>query len=283
MNKRIFKEYFISVIGVALTAVGLVSFLMPNNIAAGGANGIAVVLNGLINLPVGILMYFVNFFLFIISFVFIGKSFGVRTIICTFLLNFFVDFFDRIIPFPKYTGEDLFVAVFLGIFISAIGMAMAFSVNSSTGGTDILAKISNKYFDLPMGISLLIIDSFIGVAAGSVYDLKIGMYSIISVILNGLIIDFVMKTLRTNNILTIISDKPDEIINYIFNNLDRGASIIKGKGAYSKKEKDFIYLAVSKRQKNEVIRNINKIDPYAFIIVSETSDVVGYGFTNPKN
>jgi uncharacterized membrane-anchored protein YitT (DUF2179 family) len=162
-------------------------------------------------------------------------------------------------------------------------MAMAFSVNSSTGGTDILAKISNKYFDLPMGISLLIIDSFIGVAAGSVYDLKIGMYSIISVILNGLIIDFVMKTLRTNNILTIISDKPDEIINYIFNNLDRGASIIKGQGAYSKKEKDFIYLAVSKRQKNEVIKNINKIDPYAFIIVSETSDVVGYGFTNPKN
>ncbi|MGM0641671.1 MAG: YitT family protein [Thermotogota bacterium] len=283
MKKTVFKDYFVSVIGVALTAVGLVSFLMPNNIAAGGANGIAIVLNGLFDLPVGILMYFVNFVLFIVSFIFIGKSFGVRSIVCTFMLNFFVDFFDRIIPFPKYTGEDLFIAVFLGIFISAIGMAIAFSVNSSTGGTDILAKISNKYFGLPMGISLLFVDLFIGIAAGSLYDLQVGMYSIISVIMNGLIIDFVMKSLRTNNILTIISNQPDEIINYIFKNLDRGASVIKGQGAYSKKEKDFIYVAVNKRQKHEVIKNINKIDPYAFIIVQETSDVVGYGFGTLKN
>ncbi|MDN5341696.1 YitT family protein [Oceanotoga sp. DSM 15011] len=283
MNKRIIKEYTLSIIGVFLTAVGLVSFLMPYNIAAGGANGIAIVINGFTNIPVGILMYGVNIVLFSIAFIFIGKEFGFRSIFCTFLLNFFVDFLDRIVPFPKYNGDDMFLAVFFGVIISAIGMGIAFSVNSSTGGTDILARIMNKYTGLPLGISLLLLDLITGIAAGTVYDLRVGMYSIVSVVFNGLTVDFVMKSMNTSNILTIISENTDEIINYILNNLDRGASIIKAQGAYTNQEKNFIYVAVNKKQRGDIVRKIQKIDPKAFIIIQETLDVIGYGFKNFHN
>jgi uncharacterized membrane-anchored protein YitT (DUF2179 family) len=162
-------------------------------------------------------------------------------------------------------------------------MGIAFSVNSSTGGTDILARIMNKYTGLPLGISLLLLDLITGIAAGTVYDLRVGMYSIVSVVFNGLTVDFVMKSMNTSNILTIISENTDEIINYILNNLDRGASIIKAQGAYTNQEKNFIYVAVNKKQRGDIVRKIQKIDPKAFIIIQETLDVIGYGFKNFHN
>jgi len=280
LKKGVIKEYVFSVLGVILTAIGLVSFLMPNNIAAGGANGIAIIINGICGLPVGIGMYVVNAVLFTLSFLIIGKSFGIRSVTCTFLLNFFVDFFDRIIPFPKYTGNDLFLSVFLGVFISAVGMAIVFSFNSSTGGTDILARISNKFTGLPLGISLLMIDLVIAISAGMVYDARTGMYSIISVVMNGVVVDFAIKTMKTNNYITIISSRKDEIISYITKNLDRGASVVKGTGAYTNQEKSIIYVAVNKKQKGDIVRKLHKIDPAAFVIIQETSDVIGDGFND---
>ncbi len=172
MFKKIFKEYFLSTIGAVLTAVGLVSFLIPHNIACGGASGIAIVMSSFTNVPIGILLYIINGILFLVSFFVIGKEFGLRSIYCTFLLNFLIDFFDRIMPIPTYTGHDLFLTVFFGVAISAVGMAITFSQNSSTGGTDILARIFNKYFSTPMGVSLLLIDLMVGLAAGVTFNLQ---------------------------------------------------------------------------------------------------------------
>ncbi|HQC38985.1 MAG TPA: YitT family protein, partial [Thermotogota bacterium] len=135
ISKKTVREYLFSTLGVLLTAVGLVSFLIPYNIAAGGVSGIAIILTQFVALPVGLLMYLLNGILFIVSFLVIGKEFGLRSIYCTFLLNFFIDLFDRGIPIPKYTGDDLILSVLLGVIISALGMAVTFSQNSSTGGT----------------------------------------------------------------------------------------------------------------------------------------------------
>lgn len=274
------REYLLSTIGALMTAAGLALFLMPHNIACGGANGLAIVLNSFINIRVGILMYFINIILFIISFIFIGKEFGVKSIYCTFVLNFFIDMFDKYLPVPKYTGEDMFLAVFFGVVISAVGMGITFSQNSSTGGTDILAKIGSKYTGIPLGISLLSVDLLIGIGAGVAYDPTVGMYSIVAVIINGLVIDFVIKGMTTDVTITIISDKRKDILAYIMDDLDRGASIIQAEGAYTGDERNFIYVAVSRKEKGEIIRKIQTIDPKAFIIAHETSNIIGYGFRN---
>ncbi|HPF17608.1 MAG TPA: YitT family protein [Thermotogota bacterium] len=280
MNKHIIREYLLSTIGAVLTAVGLVSFLIPHNIACGGASGIAIVLSAITNIPIGILLYFINGLLFVISFFVIGKEFGIRSIYCTFLLNFLVDFFDRIMPIPTYTGQDLFLTVFFGVIISAVGMAITFSQNSSTGGTDILARIFNKYFGTQMGVSLLLIDLMVGLAAGVTFNPTIGMYSIVGVIFNGLTIDYILKMIDNHLTLMIISEKEKEIVDFITNKLKRGASFIKGQGVYTATEKNLVYVALKRKEMGEIIRQLRSIDPRAFIIAHEASHVIGEGFKN---
>ena len=280
MNKHIIREYLLSTIGAVLTAVGLVSFLIPHNIACGGASGIAIVLSAITNIPIGILLYFINGLLFVISFFVIGKEFGIRSIYCTFLLNFLVDFFDRIMPIPTYTGQDLFLTVFFGVIISAVGMAITFSQNSSTGGTDILARIFNKYFGTQMGVSLLLIDLMVGLAAGVTFNPTIGMYSIVGVIFNGLTIDYILKMIDTHLTLMIISEKEKEIVDFITNKLKRGASFIKGQGVYTATEKNLVYVALKRKEMGEIIRQLRSIDSRAFIIAHEASHVIGEGFKN---
>jgi len=280
MFKQNFKEYLLSTIGAILTAVGLVSFLIPHNIACGGASGIAIVMSSFTNVPIGVLLYIINGILFIVSLLVIGKEFGIRSIYCTFLLNFLIDFFDRIMPIPTYTGGDLFLTVFFGVAISAVGMAITFSQNSSTGGTDILARIFNKYFSTPMGVSLLLIDLMVGLAAGVTFNPTIGMYSIVGVIFNGLTIDYILKMIDNHITLTIISEKEKAIVDFITQKLDRGASFIKGEGVYTATEKNLVYVALKRKEMGEIVRQLRTIDPRAFIIAHEASHVIGEGFKN---
>jgi len=280
VKKEIIREYILSSIGALLTAIGLVSFLIPNNIAAGGASGMAVILSNFLPVSVGVIMYVINIILFIISFFTIGKEFGLRSIYCAFLVTFFVDIFERMIEFPRYTGQDLFVSVFFGVVISAFGMALTFSQNSSTGGTDILARIMNKYFGTAMGVSLLLIDMVIAVFAGFTYDLRVGMYSIIGVIFTGVTIDYILKMIDNHITLTIISSKEKEIAEFIMRKLGRGASYLKGEGVYTSNQKNLLYVAVKRREMGEIIRHIRKIDSDAFVIAHEASHVIGEGFKN---
>ena len=280
MKKKIIREYILSTIGALLTAIGLVSFLIPHNIACGGASGLAIVLHNIIPLPVGILLYIINGLLFLVSFIIIGREFGVRSLYCTFLLTFFVDFFDRIVTIPAYKGDDLFLTVFFGVSISAVGMAITFSQNASTGGTDIIARILNRYLGTPMGVSLLIIDLLVGLSAGVTFSPAIGMYSIVGVIFNGLTIDYIIKMIDNHITLTIISEKEDEIVRFITKKLERGASFIKGEGVYTAKEKNLVYVALKRKEMGEIIRQLRSIDPKAFIIAHEASHVIGEGFKN---
>ncbi|WP_101494147.1 YitT family protein [Fervidobacterium thailandense] len=276
-GKLIAKEYFLSSFGVLLTALGLAIFLIPNNIAAGGASGLAIVLNRFINLSVGVWMYIINITLFAIAFILVGFDFSFKTIYCTFLLNFLIDLFDRIFPIFKYTGDTI-VAVFFGNLLTAVGMALAFSQNASTGGTDILAKILNKFFGAPMGMSILFLDFSIGVMAGLAYDLNTGMYSVLSIVLNGTMIDFVLKGLELSVNVWIISDKYEEIKDFVLNELERGVTILDVTGGYTGQKRRMLLVALKRRELHELVSNIKRIDPHAFFIVNEARNVYGEGF-----
>jgi len=159
-------------------------------------------------------------------------------------------------------------------------MAITFSQNSSTGGTDILARIFNKYFGTQMGVSLLLIDLMVGLAAGVTFNPTIGMYSIVGVIFNGLTIDYILKMIDNHLTLMIISEKEKEIVDFITNKLKRGASFIKGQGVYTATEKNLVYVALKRKEMGEIIRQLRSIDPRAFIIAHEASHVIGEGFKN---
>lgn len=258
---RKIKEYVLSTLGTLITAVGLVVFLIPNDIAAGGVSGLSMILHSFVPIPVGVWMYILNGLLFLIAFLTIGFDFSAKTIYCTFVFNFFVDFFDRIIPLPKYNGDDLFLAVFFGTILTASGLAITFSQNASTGGTDILARILNKYFWISMGTGLLMVDVAIAVLAGLVFSARTGMYALLGVILNGIMVDFMMRGIEQSSEVIIISEKCDDIKDFVLNVLQRGATYIPAKGAYTGKERKILLVVVRRRELNELIRFIKKADP----------------------
>ncbi|AAD35270.1 MULTISPECIES: YitT family protein [Thermotoga] len=272
------KEYVLSTLGTLITAVGLVVFLIPNDIAAGGVSGLSIILHSFVPIPVGVWMYILNGLLFLIAFLTIGFDFSAKTIYCTFVFNFFVDLFDRIIPLPKYTGDDLFLAVFFGTILTASGLAITFSQNASTGGTDILARILNKYFWISMGTGLLMVDVAIAVLAGLVFSARTGMYALLGVILNGIMVDFMMRGIEQSSEVIIISEKCDDIKDFVLNVLQRGATYIPAKGAYTGKERKILLVVVRRRELNELIRFIKKADPKAFVIIKEVRQALGEGF-----
>lgn len=275
---RLILDYLLLTVGVLITALGIVSFLIPNKIAAGGASGLAIVLNRFFDLPVGILMYAINIVLFVLAFLIVGFDFSFKTIYCTFLLNFFVDFFDRYLVLPKYQGNDYFLAVFFGDILTAFGMALTFTRNGSTGGTDILAKIMNKFFATPMGITILLFDLLIGLFAGIAYSTTIGMYSIMAIIINGVTIDFVLKQLESSAIVFVVSEKWEEIRKYVIHELRRGVTILQAVGGYTMAQRKLLYIVVGKRELGNIIRRIKEIDEKSFISVAETPFVIGEGF-----
>ncbi len=276
--EKLVKEYFLSSFGVFLTALGLVVFLIPNNIAAGGASGLAIVLNRLIPLSVGIWMYIINITLFLTAFLIIGFDFSFKTIYCTFLLNFLIDFFDRIVPIYKYQGKDVILAVFFGDILTAIGMAIAFSQNASTGGTDIIAKILNKFFGAPFGMSILFIDFAIGLAAGLVYNIDTGLYSMLAIIVNGTTIDFVLKGLELSVNVWVVSEKIDEIRDFVLWELGRGCTVFEAKGGYTNLPRNVLLIVLKRRELHELVNTIRTVDPKAFFLVNEARYVYGEGF-----
>ncbi len=277
-TKIVVREYVLTTLGLILTALGLDMFLIPNDIAAGGVSGLSMILSNLIPLPVGVWMYILNAVLFLIAFLTIGFDFSAKTIYSTFVLNFFVDFFDRWVHIWKYTGEDMILAVFFGDILTAIGMALAFSQNASTGGTDIIARIFNHYIGTSIGATLLAVDFSIGTIAGMVFGMEKGMYAILAIIMNGITIDFVLHGIEMSSEVLIFSEKLDDIARFILEKLERGATIIPAMGAYTGKERRILLTVIRRRELAELIHFIREVDPSSFVVIKEVRQVLGEGF-----
>ena len=183
------REYILILIGVFLVAISLEYFFIPNNIAAGGLTGLAIVINHYIpSISTGPLVFIMDLFLFVIGFIFLGKNFGVKTIVSSFSLAGMMTIIETYFN-PKAITNDLMLAAIFGTFITAIGMAIVFNANASTGGTDTIAKILNKFFHIDIGKSLLAVDFIVTLLGAVTFGINIGLYGLLSVIINGIAID----------------------------------------------------------------------------------------------
>ncbi|WP_286149631.1 YitT family protein [Romboutsia ilealis] len=190
------KEYTLLTLGVVLVAFGIQYFYAPNEIAGGGLSGMALVISHYIpSLSVGTIILIGNVILFAISFILIGGDFGFKTIYASFMLSFVMDFMEKVLHSYALT-TNMFLAIMFGTIIIATGLGIAFAINASTGGTDILAKILNKYSTFNIGISLLLVDLFVVVCGGVTFGLDKGIYSLLAVIANGLIVDAVIAKIE---------------------------------------------------------------------------------------
>lgn len=280
MKKTIY-EYVLITIGLILVAAGVYFFLIPNDLAAGGVTGLAMVINYYFPvLNVGAIMLVLNIILFIIGFIFIGSGFGVKTIYSSLMLSFIISMMEVAFPLEGPVTNDIFINLLFGILIGAIGMAIVFNQNASTGGTDIIAKILNKYLHLDIGKGLLLADLMVTILALAAFGATVGMYSLLGVVINGFVVDSAIQGLNIIKKVEIVSSKGDEIKNFIIKELDRSATLYDAKGAYSLQNKEVITTVLGKREVIRLKNFIKEIDPRAFIITYNVHETLGEGFTD---
>lgn len=277
--KKDIRDYVYITMGILLVALGIHFFLVPSNLAAGGVSGLAIVINNYVpTLSVGILMLIMNVILFLIAFIAIGPKFGGKTIYASLGLSGVIWALEKLYPVKDPFTNDLLLNLLIGILVSGIGMGIVFNRNASTGGTDIIAKIINKFFHVDMGKSLLMSDFLITLLAGMAFGKEVGMYALLGVIMNGFLIDGVINGLNVSKQVTIISSKGEEIKAYIMEGLGRGVTIYDAKGAYTGEEKEVLITLMNRKEFIRLREFIREIDKRAFITVSNVHEVLGEGF-----
>ena len=273
MKRESIKEFALITIGIFLVAISVVYFFEPNNIAAGGITGLAIVINHYIPfISIGPLVLMMDAILFIVALIVLGAKFGAKTIYSSFLLSTSMWIMQTFIPIN--ITNDLILATIFGTLISAVGMAIVFNANASTGGTDIIAKILNKFFHIEIGKSLLIVDFLVTLLGAVTFGINIGLYGLLAVIINGVVID----GFKTKSEITIISEKNKEISKFILDDLERGCTFIKGIGGFTGKDTSILYTVLDRNEFIKLKNKIKEIDKNAFITVGEVHEVMGEGF-----
>lgn len=277
-SKISMKEFGIMTLGMLLIAISAEYFLIPNNVAAGGITGFCVVLNHYIPLmSIEAYTFVFNILLFIVGFIFIGGNFGLKTIYAALGLTGMMWCMKNFLH-PVAVTHDLMLNAVFAPLLTGTGLALVFNQGASTGGTDIIAKILNKYAKIDIGKCMLFIDAMVVIAGGVTFGWDKAMYAIITVFLNGTIIDKVIQGFKSCKQVFIMTKKEDEIKDYIIKDLNRGCTIFTGTGAYTGSESSVLYTVLSRKQFIKLKSFIKAKDEEAFITVNEAHEVLGQGF-----
>lgn len=274
--KKFLIEILGTLVGAFIIAASISLFLLPNELSSGGFTGIATIFYYILNIPVGATMLVLNIPVFLFAWFKMGKKFLVKSIIGTVSLSFFTDFLEQ---FGSLTTDKALACVYGGILIG-IGTAIVLKSYSSTGGTDLLSLLIKKYMpNVETGRIITIIDGVV-VLLNVIFlkNIEIGLYSAIAIYLMGLIVDIMVEGIFFTKFMFIISDKSDEIAEAIETEVNRGVTGLYGKGMYTDKEKLVLACAVGRRDISRVKNVIKSIDKKAFVIVTNSREVLGDGF-----
>jgi uncharacterized membrane-anchored protein YitT (DUF2179 family) len=273
------KEYSIITLGCFFYAISINYFFISNHLAEGGVAGICLILYYLFKLPVGVMYFVINIPLLIIGWRLVGRDFLFKTLYGTSCLSFLITLTQN----WKGPSSDIMLGSIYGGVLIGIGLGLIFMVNGSTGGTDIIARILNRYFDIPMGRTMLFLDIVILGVATIFFGKEIVMYTLISMAIVSKAIDYFQDGYTKSKGITIISTKSEEIKSKIMDKIGRGTTIIKGKGGYTGKEIDLLFCVVSKFEVTKVKNIVKEIDAFAFLTISDVSEVLGEGFKSLQN
>lgn len=278
-TKQWLNDFFVLNAGTLLTAVGSYFFKFPNNFSTGGVTGISVVMThyfpGLSN---GTIVSVINIALLIVGLLLLGKGFGFKTFYVTVAFSAMLKILEVIWPMTQPLTDQPFMELLLGVFLPAWGSALLFNIGSSTGGTDIIAMIVKKYFKCHIGRALLIVDFFITLLTFVAFGPETGLFSMVGLFIRSFAVDLFLENMNTYKYFTIITDKPQEIYSYITDVLHRGATVYQAEGLYKHTEKTVIMTAQGKKQALHLQDLIRQKDPHAFVLVTNTSEIIGKGF-----
>lgn len=272
-SKRI-KRSFIFIIGVLLSAVAFNLFIKPSHLIF-GVSGVSIITEKLYNLDPSIVILGGNILLLIASLVFLGKEETKLTVIGSLLYPIFVKLTDQIPNYIDLGNTEPIVIAVCGALISGVGTGLIFKNNFTTGGTDVLKQIFSKYGKMPYSLSNIYSEGLIMLLGGFVFGWQAFIYSIITLVISGIVSDRVIMGISEYKTLQIVTDKEEEIKNFIMKNLNHGITIIDAKGAYTNNRKKVLLCAVPTREYFIATQAIKKLDPKAFVIAIDTYEIQG--------
>ncbi|NQT58975.1 MAG: YitT family protein [Bacteroidetes bacterium] len=281
-NKRVIKEYALITIGSFITALGLVLFMTPSKIAAGGVSGIAVIFYHLFGFDPGYSILILSLPIFLIGLKIFGRRYGFKSLYGTIALSVGVSVFgfflgyDGVLAYADRT-DVLLSALFGGVIIGG-GLGIVMKGGANTGGTDILAQILHRYSPLPLGTSLFIVDGAVIAASAVVFGIEAALFAVIAVFATGQVINLITSGANYAKMAYIISSKHEEIRGKLLHDMGLGGTLIDSRGMYTDMEKNLIMTVVRNRKISQVTNVVRTIDPNAFMVITNAAEVLGEGF-----
>lgn len=276
------KIYGSILIGTLLIAAGLYFFWAPSDLAAGGVSGLSIVIKSLLpTIPIGVIMFGLDMMMFTVGFIVLGKSFGAKSLICSITVSVIMTIMEWIWPNWQAISEDQLILLLFGALFIALGQAIVFNVEASSGGTDIIAKIITKYSPLNIGTALLISDMVVVLLATGIFGLEKGLYAALGVIVVTNLIDYIIAGLNVERYVIIVpsDENKSKVINeYVLDQLERGTTLYNATGGYSGEGKTLITTVVERKEFIELKKEVLKYDPSAFMMIQNVHEVIGEGF-----
>ena len=273
MVKNIIKEFAIITFGAILAATAIYFFMLPLNIAIGSGSAIAMMLSTFIPLPISMLSLGLNVILLIVGFILIGREFGIKTVYAAILVPLTIGLYEILFPnFESLTGDPVIDVVCYTIIVG-MGMALLFSCNASSGGLDIVAKILNKYTHMDIGTAVSVSGVVVAASSFFFYDTKIAVVSILGTYFGGMVVDKFIFGLNIKRRVCVISERLDEIVQFVLHDLHSGATINEIIGAYDMTRRREVIVIVNKQEYKRLMDYVKKLDPKAFVTVYAVNEI----------
>ena len=285
-----FKDILAIIFGAGIFSFGIYFLVIPFHFYEGGATGITLITYYLFKIPVSIMNLLINIPLFVLAWKLLGKKSLYLSLLGTFSVSAWMAIFEAMplshryhhFIFDAFKGDILLACIASGVVLG-LGLGIIFNAGGTTGGTDILARIFNKYTSLTMGKLMLIVDAIVLITVVVVFqDVRTAMYTLFFILIDTLVIDLIGEGGFAGKGFLIVTSKPEEIAKKVSDDLGRGITFIRGMGYYSRKDLDIVYCVVSRNEMKQMKDIINQIDPFAFITISEAHEILGEGFTLDK-
>ena len=280
------RDYILIAFGALIQAVSLRIFFVPANLASGGVSGIAQLINHYTDWPIGLMVLIGNVPLFVLGWRFLGGfKFAARTGVAIVTYSLLTDLLLKIPLFVSYSQilindlqGDIFLNALYGAIISGIGYGLVYRARGTSGGSDILARILNKWRGISMTQSYLMVDTVVILSAGFVFGWKQALYAMITLYVSGLVSETVLEGGGTVRTAMIITAKPDEVSTRVIEELERGVTYLEGKGAYTGSSRPVLYCVVTRAEVATLKAIVHESDPEAFMVIGVAHEALGEGF-----
>ncbi|MBQ7107669.1 MAG: YitT family protein [Clostridia bacterium] len=267
------KDFAIITLGSVISAAAIYFFMLPSKVAVGSASALAMVLGNFIPLSVSQITLIINLILLGLGFLLIGSEFGAKTIYTTIIIPLVIGIFELVFPNFKSLTNDPIIDVICYVLVAGMGIAILFSMNASSGGLDIVAKIMNKYFNIELGRASAIAGIVVALTSAFCYDTKTIVLSVLATYFGGIVIDHFIFGLNIKRRVCIVSERLEEITDFVLYDLHSGATLYDMVGAYDKQTKREIIAIVNKNEYRKLMDFVKKIDPKAFVTVYSVNEI----------